>query len=192
MDLAVADNGNFRITREQRLNRVGMIRFHMGNHKVVKLPAGKGSAQVFKKSLIDSLINGVKQMASKAVNSVKDVGRSLVSGIKSVLRIGSPSKVFKQIGAWTAEGFGIGYEDEMDNVQSDMLGSMDNLTGNMTATVTANSSGDMFGAGNTTTYNGGNISINVYGAEGQSVDSLADAIAYKLEELTQRKAAVWG
>lgn len=36
------------------------------------------------------------------------------------------------------------------------------------------------------------ININVYGAEGQSVDALADKIAYKLEELTQRKAAVWG
>lgn len=144
------------------------------------------------KDLIQGLINGVKQMASKAVNSVKDVGRSLVNGIKNVLKIGSPSKVFKQIGAWTAEGFGIGYEDEMKDVKSDMIGSMDSLTGNMTATVTANTSGGALGAGATTNYNGGNISINVYGAEGQSVDSLADAIAYKLEEMTRRNAAVWG
>ena len=163
----------------------------LGSSVISSLKSLPSQALQAGKDLIQGLINGVKQMASKAVNSVKDVGRSLVSGIKSVLRIGSPSKVFKQIGAWTAEGFGIGYEDEMDNVQSDMLGSMDNLTGNMTATVTANSSGDMFGAGNTTTYNGGNISINVYGAEGQSVDSLADAIAYKLEEMTRRQAQVW-
>ena len=163
----------------------------LGSSVISSLKSLPSQALQAGKDLIQGLINGVKQMASKAVNSVKDVGRSLVSGIKSVLRIGSPSKVFKQIGAWTAEGFGIGYEDEMDNVQADMLGSMDNLTGNMTATVTANSSGDMFGAGNTTTYNGGNISINVYGAEGQSVDSLADAIAYKLEEMTRRQAQVW-
>ena len=144
------------------------------------------------KDLIQGLINGVKQMASKAVNSVKDVGRSLVNGIKNVLKIGSPSKVFKQIGAWTAEGFGIGYEDEMKDVKSDMLGSMDSLTGNMTATVTANAAGGALGSNATTNYNGGNISINVYGAEGQSIDSLADAIAYKLEEMTRRNAAVWG
>lgn len=144
------------------------------------------------KDLIQGLINGVKQMASKAVNSVKDVGRSLVNGIKNVLKIGSPSKVFKQIGAWTAEGFGIGYEDEMKDVKSDMLGSMDSLTGNMTATVTANAAGGALGSNTTTNYNGGNISINVYGAEGQSIDSLADAIAYKLEEMTRRNAAVWG
>ena len=144
------------------------------------------------KDLIQGLINGVKQMASKAVNSVKDVGRSLVNGIKNVLKIGSPSKVFKQIGAWTAEGFGIGYEDEMKDVKSDMLGSMDSLTGNMTATVTANAAGGALGSNATTNYNGGNISINVYGAEDQSIDSLADAIAYKLEEMTRRNAAVWG
>ena len=144
------------------------------------------------KDLIQGLINGVKQMASKAVNSVKDVGRSLVNGIKNVLKIGSPSKVFKQLGAWTAEGFGIGYEDEMKDVKSDMLGSMDSLTGNMTATVTANAAGGALGSNATTNYNGGNISINVYGAEGQSIDSLADAIAYKLEEMTRRNAAVWG
>ena len=163
----------------------------LGSSVISSLKSLPSQALQAGKDLIQGLINGVKQMASKAVNSVKDVGRSLVNGIKNVLKIGSPSKVFKQIGAWTAEGFGIGYESTMDDVQSDMLNSMDGLTGNMTATVTANSSGDMFGAGNTTTYNGGNISINVYGAEGQSVDSLADAIAYKLEEMTRRQAQVW-
>ena len=144
------------------------------------------------KDLIQGLINGVKNMASRAVSSVKDLGRSLVSGIKSVLKIGSPSKVFSQIGAWTAEGFGIGYESTMDDVQSDMLSSMDGLTGNMTATVQANGISDPLAGSEVNTYNGGNISINVYGAEGQSIDALADKIAYKLEDLTRRKAAVFG
>ena len=164
----------------------------LGSSVISSLKSLPSQALQAGKDLIQGLINGVKQMASKAVNSVKDVGRSLVNGIKNVLRIGSPSKVFKQIGAWTAEGFGIGYEDEMDNVQADMLGSMDNLTGNMTATVTANSAGNVLGASNLTNYNGGNISINVYGTEGQSVDALADQIAYKLEQMTRRESAVWG
>ena len=164
----------------------------LGSSVISSLKSLPSQALQAGKDLIQGLINGVKQMASKAVNSVKDVGRSLVSGIKSVLRIGSPSKVFKQIGAWTAEGFGIGYESTMDDVQSDMLTSMDGLTGNMTATVQAYGNSDPLAGAEVTNYNGGNISINVYGAEGQSVDALADKIAYKLEELTQRKAAVWG
>ena len=36
------------------------------------------------------------------------------------------------------------------------------------------------------------ITINVYGAEGQDVNDLADRIAYKLEEMTQRRSAVYG
>ena len=143
------------------------------------------------KDLIQGLINGVKNMAGKAVSAVKDVGRSLVNGIKNVLKIGSPSKVFKQIGAWTAEGFGIGYESTMDDVQADMVDSMDGLTGNMTATVQAYGSSDPLAGSEVNNYNGGNISINVYGAEGQSVDELADKIAYKLEDLTRRKGAVY-
>jgi len=36
------------------------------------------------------------------------------------------------------------------------------------------------------------ITINVYAAEGQNVNELADAIAYKLEEMTARRSAVYG
>ena len=39
---------------------------------------------------------------------------------------------------------------------------------------------------------GRTITINVYGAEGQDVNDLADRIAYKLEEMTQRRSAVYG
>ena len=164
----------------------------LGSNIISSLKSLPSQALQAGKDLIQGLINGVKNMAGRAVSAVKDVGRSLVNGIKNVLKIGSPSKVFKQIGAWTAEGFGIGYESTMDDVQSDMLTSMDGLTGNMTATVQAYGNSDSLAGAEVTNYNGGNISINVYGAEGQSVDALADKIAYKLEELTQRKAAVWG
>ena len=36
------------------------------------------------------------------------------------------------------------------------------------------------------------ITINVYGAEGQDVNDLANRIAYKLEEMTTRRSAVYG
>ena len=81
------------------------------------------------------------------------------------MKIGSPSKVFAQIGAWTAEGFAIGYEDTMDDVAADMQNSMNDLTGNMSATVTAYGPQNSASLGGGTVYNGGNISINVYGAE---------------------------
>ena len=35
------------------------------------------------------------------------------------------------------------------------------------------------------------ININVYGAEGQDVNELAEMVAYKLEDLKDRKERVW-
>ena len=35
------------------------------------------------------------------------------------------------------------------------------------------------------------VQINVYGAQGQDVNELADAVAYRLQTLVDRKAAVW-
>lgn len=144
------------------------------------------------KDIIQGLINGVKKLASSAVDTVKNIGTNLVNGVKSVLKIGSPSKVFAQIGAWTAEGFAIGYEDTMDDVATDMQNSMNDLTGNMSATVTAYGPQNSASIGGGTVYNGGNISINVYGAEGQSITALADEVAYKLQDMTRRKELIWG
>lgn len=144
------------------------------------------------RDIIQGLINGVKKLASSAVDTVKSIGTNLVNGVKSVLKIGSPSKVFAQIGAWTAEGFAIGYEDTMDDVATDMQNSMNDLTGNMSATVTAYGPQNSASLGGGTVYNGGNISINVYGAEGQSITALADEVAYKLQDMTRRKELVWG
>ena len=127
-------------------------------------------------------------MATKAVNTVKDVGKNLVNGIKGVLKIGSPSKVFEQIGAWTAEGFGIGYGDEMDNLKADMTMGMRGLTSSITADVSAYAP-DNFGSGDT--YNGGAVTINVYGAEGQNINALAQEIAYRFESMTKRKEAIY-
>ena len=118
---------------------------------------------------------------------------SITSAIKKVFGIHSPSKVWRQqIGQNLGLSIGLGFSDVMNDVKDDMAAEMDGLTGNMTATVQANGISDPLAGSEVNTYNGGNISINVYGAEGQSIDALADKIAYKLEDLTRRKAAVFG
>ena len=141
------------------------------------------------KDLIQGLINGIKNMASKAVDTVKNVGKNLINGIKGVLKIGSPSKVFEELGAFTAEGFAIGYEDSMDDFKSDMAMDMNGLTASMSADISAHTPDNYGGSGDT--YNGGAITINVYGAEGQNINDLAQEIAYKLESMTKRKGAVY-
>lgn len=143
------------------------------------------------RDIINGLINGVKNLAYKAVESVKNVGRNLVSGIKSVLKIGSPSKVFAQIGEWTAEGFGIGYSNAMEDIKADMTDSMEGITGSMVADVKAyGTAGAAMFEGGATINSGGNT-INVYAAEGQDVRALADEIAARLEDMTRSKGAVY-
>ena len=141
------------------------------------------------KDLIQGLIDGIKKMATKAVDTVKDVGKNLVNGIKGVLKIGSPSKVFEQIGAWTAEGFSIGYEDPMSDFKDDMAMNMNGLTASMSADISAHAPDDYVGTGNT--YNGGEVIINVYGAEGQDIKALAQQVAYEFESMRNRKVAIY-
>ena len=70
------------------------------------------------------LVNGFKNGISRAWTSLDTWFRNLFGDLigvaKKILGIASPSKVFKKIGGFTAEGFGIGFEDEFAHVKDDM------------------------------------------------------------------------
>lgn len=142
------------------------------------------------KNVIEGLWNGIKDKTQWIKDKVASLGTTVTNAVKKALGIKSPSRVFMGLGAFTAEGFGIGFEDTMQDVESDMKDSINGLTGSMSANITANGTGASMLNGST--YNGGAININVYGAEGQNVDDLAKQIAYRLEEMTRRKEAVYG
>ena len=72
------------------------------------------------KDIVQGMIDGVKNMASKAVETIKNFGKNLINGAKSVLGIASPSKVFAQLGEYTAEGFSDGFSSEMKDVTREM------------------------------------------------------------------------
>ena len=155
---------------------------------LAKLP---GQVIQIGKDLVTGLWNGISDKASWVTEKIKGFGTQITNAIKKQLGVASPSKVFAEIGGFMAEGLGVGWEDQIGDVEADMANSMNGLTGSMSAEVNAYSAGTSE-LGTTNTYNGGNISINVYGAEGQSVTDLADAVAYKLEEMTTRRSAVYG
>jgi phage-related protein len=144
------------------------------------------------KNLLTGLWEGIEDKLEWLKSQIKSIGSSVTKSAKKALGIKSPSRLWKEeIGKNLALGLGIGFEDEMDTVRGDMVDSMNGLTASMTTEVTAYGSGGASALGGTT-YNGGNISINVYGAEGQNVNDLANAVAYKLEEMTKRRLAVYG
>src|SRR5690606_23376713 len=62
------------------------------------------------KNIIQGLLDGINNMASRVLNRAQEIANGVKNKIKSALRIASPSKVMLQYGEWTGEGFAIGLE----------------------------------------------------------------------------------
>lgn len=62
--------------------------------------------------IIKGLANGIKSGIGVVTGAIKGVVDSAIKGAKSMLGIKSPSRVFKQIGAWTSEGMALGVEKD--------------------------------------------------------------------------------
>ena len=145
------------------------------------------------KNLVTGLWNGINDKLSWVTNKIRGMGSSITSAIKKVFGIHSPSKIWKeQVGSMLALGIGEGFTSEMDNVKEDMAQAANGLTASMSTEVTAyGAQGAAVYEGGGNTYNGGAININVYGAEGQSVEALAEAVAIQLQILTGRREALF-
>lgn len=155
--------------------------------KIGELP---GKAISVGKDLIAGLWKGISDKIGWVKDKIKGMGESITKAIKGVFGIHSPSKLWReQIGQNLGISIGLGFGDVVGDVKKDMMSDMNGLTASMTADVSAYNSGEALGG--TTNYNGGAVTINVYGAEGQSVNELADVIANKLEDMTKRRQMVY-
>ena len=170
----------------ETLGKLGQFALNVVN-KFKELP---GKLVEIGKNLITSLWKGISDKVQWVKDRIASMGSAITSAIKKVFGIHSPSKVWrKEIGQNLGLSIGLGFQDVIGGVTDDMTDSMSGLTASMS--VTATGAGDPALGGSTTNYNGGAVTINVYGAEGQSVNDLADAIALKLEAMTARKGAVY-
>ncbi|MDK7928289.1 hypothetical protein QP635_00115 [Staphylococcus hominis] len=73
--------------------------------------------------LMRGLVRGIMDGMKWVVDAARNVARSAVNAAKNALGIHSPSRVFKEIGGYTMQGFGIGIDKEGRSVASGM-GSM--------------------------------------------------------------------
>ena len=139
------------------------------------------------KNLVEGLWNGINDKITWVKNKIKSMGNTITNAIKGVFGIHSPSKIWReQIGQNLGLSVGLGFSDVMSDVKSDMVSEMNGLTYSMNGTVTAyGTDSSLVGSGSV--YNGGGVTINVYGAEGQDVSTLAEIVAQKLGDITKRK-----
>lgn len=88
-------------------------------------------------NLAYGLANGIYAGSSSVVNAVANMCASAVNEARNRLDIHSPSKVFEKLGSYTAEGFGIGYEKQIQGInrmireEMDYSGDMNRWSGNM-------------------------------------------------------------
>ena len=147
------------------------------------------------KQLGTNLVAGFKQGISNAwknlVSWFKGLFGDIVGIAKKILGIASPSKVFKKLGSFTADGFGIGFEDEFAHVKDDMEDALnfDDASVGINASIRKVGAGAAGGALGGTSI--GNITINIDGAKYSDEQSLASAIALKIQNMTDRRAAVY-
>src|SRR5699024_12778239 len=84
----------------------GRIKSGLGNIAGTLKSAGR--------DLIRGFIDGIKEMATRAVDAAKGVAKSAKEGAKRMLGISSPSKVVMEIGQQTGQGLAISVEGRSD------------------------------------------------------------------------------
>lgn len=83
----------------------------------------------FGRDTIQGFIDGLTAKYTEAVASVTQFGQNIIAGVKKTLGIQSPSKVFREFGGNTAEGFLLGFQDG----QQDSLDAMENFVKGLTS-----------------------------------------------------------
>ena len=129
--------------------------------------------------LVEGLWNGIKNAGQWLYDKLSGWVSNILGWIKGFLGIHSPSKVFAdEIGKFIPPGITLGVEQAMPRAMREMGEELSAL-----ATLPLPSGGS--------TTNMGGVVINVYGAEGQDVNALADVVMYRLQSAVERKEAVF-
>lgn len=79
--------------------------------------------------LLQGFIDGVASMAGQVWDAAVGAVQGAIDGVMGALGIASPSKVFKQIGEYTMEGFSDGIEDASEQARMAMLDATSGVVG---------------------------------------------------------------
>ena len=71
-------------------------------------------------NMVQGLINGIKSLGASASSALSSIVNSAVSNAKAALGIASPSKVMKEVGEYTVEGFVEGLDEGMPEVKKSL------------------------------------------------------------------------
>lgn len=137
------------------------------------------------KNIILGIVSGITNSAGLALKAIGGVASDVINAGKRALGIASPSKVFRYYGEMVDEGFALGISENMGRVDR----AINDLTDIPAPQIDVGS-----GVDSSENYRGNvnNVTINVYGAEGQDERVLAQRINEILQNDVYRKKVVWG
>ena len=147
------------------------------------------------KNIVEGIWQGISNAAKWLTDKITGWFNGVVDGVKRFLGIASPSKLFEdEIGINMALGVGEGWEKEFGDVRGQIE---DGLKFDSAAIdMDASAVGRAFGAGEAGAFGGGayagtTININIDGARYSDENALAEAIAERMEIMTNRRGAVF-
>lgn len=146
------------------------------------------------KDIVNGIWQGIQSMVSWFTSKVEGFFSGIVNSVKNALGIHSPSKVFASIGGYMAEGLGEGWDDKFSDVRDEIDKSLDFDDPSMSINASVHKIGAEAAEFSGTAYGGtsiGTVTINIDGAKYSNENSLAEAIAEALQNMTDRRAAVY-
>ena len=141
-------------------------------------------AQDIGKNIADGTEKGFNSKKWTLKARITSYFQDMVKGVKKALGIASPSKVFAEIGKFTAEGYTIGLEKTMAKDMRSIQSAFE-----LSADVSAAAAAPQPVTYATTEYGG--FTINVNAAPGQSEEAIADAVSARIQQQINRREAVW-
>lgn len=109
-----------------------------------------------------------------------DAAKSALNSAKNFLQIHSPSRVFQnEVGEQIDAGIALGIEDNVKDITDAMKTASKASTDAFNTEMPKKSIAPL------------NVTMNIYGAEGQDIDELADAVAVRLSDMIDEREAVF-
>ena len=139
--------------------------------------------------------DGINSNIGLISGAAQNIAGTVLGVVRKTMGIKSPSRVMKELGRYTGEGFEIGLDESMKDavatLQRDLDASAAVLSNVQPFSVPVGFGNPMFSssAGRSVTY--GDFSIVVNAAPGMDENALADAVAYKLQTQVMQKEAVF-
>ncbi len=139
--------------------------------------------------------DGINENMYLLTDAAKQAADTIVNSTKKFLGIHSPSRVMKELGKYTGEGFEIGVTDSMKSALSTLQQDLDTsavmLSNVQPFSVPVGFGNPAFVSSNGRSVSYGDFSVVVNAAPGMDENALADAVAYKLQTQVMQKEAVF-